>query len=142
MSDIEKLDEQIKPDLWFVEDYLKKALNRFETEGRYWIEEAIKELKPDLINRLMAENKEIKADKKRQAQNLDAEIERLNKEMQTKCNGCIFPEYIKKLEADLAAANENIEKRDEIIKWILKEVERILGPDFKETMEKKDEKKE
>jgi hypothetical protein len=34
----------IKPDLWFVEDYLRKALNRWDTDGKYWVEQALNKL--------------------------------------------------------------------------------------------------
>lgn len=30
--------------LWLAKDYIKKALNRWEDEGEYWIKEALKEI--------------------------------------------------------------------------------------------------
>lgn len=39
---ITKLREVPKPNLWLTKDYLKKALKRFEIDGKHWVGEALK----------------------------------------------------------------------------------------------------
>ena len=37
-------DKEINSHLWFVKDYLKKAINRWDIDGKTWVNDALEEL--------------------------------------------------------------------------------------------------